>query len=108
PDIMGETVAYDLRKLSWIGRLEAQQYLLLVSAKSDIYSIEELKSQDEILFLSTGYGSTALAACQIVANQLGLMEKDPIFLAGYAGTADYLVGLMRGDGNVALAPISAA
>lgn len=108
PEIMGEKVAYDLRKLSWIGRLEAQQYLLLVSAKSDIHSIQDLKAQDEILFLSTGYGSTVLAACQIVANQMGLMEKDPIFLAGYAGTADYLVGLMRGDGNVAIAPISSA
>lgn len=108
PDIMGEEVAYDLRKLSWIGRLEAQQYLLLVSAESNIHSIEDLQTQDEILFLSTGYGSTALAACQIAANQLGLMEKDPIFLAGYSGTADYLVGLIRGDGNVALAPVSSA
>lgn len=108
PDIMGEEVAYDLRKLSWIGRLEAQQYLLLVSAASGIGSIEDLKAEDEIVFVSTGYGSTALAACQIAANQMGLMEKDPIFLAGYAGTADYLVALLRGDGNAALAPVSSA
>lgn len=108
PAVMGEKVAYDLRKLSWIGRLEAQHYLLLVSAESGIQSIEELKAEKEIVFLSTGYGSTALAACQITANQLGVMGKDPIFLAGYPGTADYLVALIRGDGNVALAPVSSA
>lgn len=108
PAVMGEKVAYDLRKLSWIGRLEAQHYLLLVSAESGIHSIEDLKAEKEILFLSTGYGSTALAACQITATQLGLMGRDPIFLAGYSGTADYLVALIRGDGNVALAPVSSA
>src|SRR5690606_16261583 len=62
----------------------------------------------EVLFLSTGYGSTQLAASQIAADQLGLMEKDPIFLAGYSGTADCLVGLIRGDGNVTLAPVSSS
>ncbi len=108
PAVLGEEVAYDLRELSWIGRIEAQHYLLLVSAKSGIRSIAQLQAQNEIVFLSTGYGSTVLAACQITANQLGLMGKDPIFLAGYSGTADYLVALIRGDGNVALAPVSSA
>jgi tripartite-type tricarboxylate transporter receptor subunit TctC len=108
PEIMGERVAYDLRKLSWIGRLEAQNYLLLVAAKSSIRSIGDLQAEKEISFLSTGYGSTVLAASQIAAIELDLMKKDPIFLAGYAGTADCLVGLMRGDGNVALAPVSSA
>ncbi|MEX2496487.1 MAG: tripartite tricarboxylate transporter substrate-binding protein, partial [Woeseia sp.] len=108
PDILGESVSYDLRKMSWIGRLEAQNYVLLVAATSDIRSIEDLQQEEEILFLSTGYGSTVLAACQIVANQIGVMEKNPIFLAGYPGMADSLVGLIRGDGNVALAPVSSA
>lgn len=108
PAVLGEKVTYDLRKLSWIGRVEAQHYLLLVSAESGIRSLAQLEAQAEIVFLSTGYGSTALAACQITANQLGLMGKDPIFLAGYSGTADYLVALIRGDGNVALAPVSSA
>lgn len=108
PAVLGEKLAYDLRKLSWIGRVEAQHYLLLVSAESGIRTIEQLQAEDEIVFLSTGYGSTALAASQITAKQLGLMQADPIFLAGYSGTADYLVALIRGDGNVALAPVSSA
>jgi tripartite-type tricarboxylate transporter receptor subunit TctC len=108
PEILGEKVDYDLRELSWIGRLESQDYVLLVPSGSKLYSIEDLHGEREIAFLSTGYGSTVMAASQIAAHGLGLMYKDPIFLAGYTGTADYLVALMRGDGNVALAPVSSA
>lgn len=108
PSVLGEEVQYDLRKLSWIGRLESQNYALLVSSSSKHHSIDDLHTETEISFLSTGYGSTVLTASQIVADSLGLMDKDPIFLTGYAGTADYLVGLIRGDGNVALAPVSTA
>jgi tripartite-type tricarboxylate transporter receptor subunit TctC len=108
PDILGERVAYDLRELSWIGRVESQNYVMLVASSSGLRAIDDLLAEQQISFLSTGYGSTVLAASQIAADGLGLMAKDPIFLAGYAGTADYLVGLIRGDGNVALAPVSSA
>jgi tripartite-type tricarboxylate transporter receptor subunit TctC len=108
PDILGERVSYDLRELSWIGRVESQNYVLLVASSSGLLSVEDLQAATQISFLSTGYGSSVLAASQIAADGLGLMGKDPIFLAGYAGTADYLVGLIRGDGNVALAPVSSA
>lgn len=108
PEILGEQLAYDLRELSWIGRIESQSYVLLVAATSSVKSIDDLQAASTISFLSTGYGSSVLAASQIAADVLGLMGKDPIFLAGYAGTADYLVGLIRGDGNVALAPVSSA
>lgn len=108
PDILGERVAYDLRELSWIGRVESQNYVLLVASSSGLLSVEDLQAETRISFVATGYGSTVLAASQIAADGLGLMVRDPIFLAGYAGTADYLVGLIRGDGNVALAPVSSA
>jgi tripartite-type tricarboxylate transporter receptor subunit TctC len=108
PRILGEPAEYDLREMSWIGRLEAQTYVLLVSGSSDINSVEDLQALDEITFTATGYGSTVLAATQIVARGLGLQEKDPIYLAGYAGTSDSLVALVRGDGNAAMAPVSSA
>jgi len=108
PQVLGEKVDYDLRELSWIGRLESQYYVLLVSATSDLKSLQDVRAAEGISFVSTGYGSTALAASQIVAGGLGLTDEDPIYLAGYAGTADYLVGLIRGDGNVAVAPVSTA
>lgn len=42
PRILGEPAEYDLREMSWIGRLEAQTYVLLVSGSSDINSVEDL------------------------------------------------------------------
>lgn len=108
PRILGEPAEYDLREMSWIGRLESQDYVLLTSLSSGIESLEELKEAKEITFTSTGYGSTVLAAIQIVASSLGLQEKAPVYLTGYSGTSDALVALIRGDGNVTLAPISSA
>ena len=108
PEVLGEAVDYDLRELSWIGRLESEDYLLLVAGASAMRGLEDLRQAERLTFLSTGYGSTVLAASQIVADQLRLEGEAPVFLTGYTGTADTLVGLIRGDGNVALAPVSSA
>ncbi len=108
PEILGEPVDYDLRKLSWIGRIESQKYVMLVAGDSPLKTLEDVQAASEITFLSTGYGSSVLAAMQIAAEELGLSDPSPTYLTGYPGTADYLVGLVRGDGNVAIAPVSTA
>jgi len=108
PSVLGEKVDYELRELSWIGRVESQDYVLLVPASSAINSIQDLQAQEKITFVSIGYGTTVLAAIQIMAEQMGLMSKTPTFLTGYSGTTDQLVALVRGDGNATLSPISTA
>ena len=108
PEVLGEKVDYDLRSMSWIGQLESQPYALLVPGTSEFQSLADIQQQEQITFLSTGYGASVLAATQIAAESFQLADKDPIFLSGYAGTADYLVGLIRGDGHVAIAPVSTA
>lgn len=108
PEVLGEKVDYKLRELSWIGRLESQLYVLLVSSSSDMQTLADVQASGEVSFLSNGYGSSVLAATQIMAERLGLADADPVYLSGYSGTADFLVGLIRGDGNVALSPISSA
>lgn len=108
PAILGEKLDYDLMQFSWLGRVESQDYVLLVQASSDIDTLEDFISEDRITFVSIGYGTTVLAAIQIAAEQLGLMEKDPVFLTGYQGTTDQLVALVRGDGNATISPISTA
>jgi tripartite-type tricarboxylate transporter receptor subunit TctC len=108
PSVLGEKVDYELRELSWIGRIESQDYVLLVQAGSPINSLQDLQAQDKVTFVSIGYGTTVLAAIQVMAEQMGLMAKSPTFLTGYEGTTDQLVALVRGDGNVTLSPISTA
>ena len=108
PSVLGEKVDYELRELSWIGRVESQDYVLLVPSSSAINSIQDLQAQEKITFVSIGYGTTVLAAIQVMAEQLGLMTKAPTFLTGYSGTTDQLVALVRGDGNATLSPISTA
>ncbi len=108
PEILGEAIDYDLRRLSWIGRIESQKYVMLVAGDSPLKTLEDVQTATEVTFLSTGYGSSVLAAMQIAAEELGLADASPTYLTGYPGTADYLVGLVRGDGNVAIAPVSTA
>ena len=106
PAILGQETGYDLRELSWVGRLENNNYVLIVAADSDIQSLEDLVALDEVVITSTGYGSTVLASLQITMAALGLDETDPIYLSGYGGTTDAIVGLIRGDGQVSMAPVS--
>ena len=108
PVILGERIDYELKKMSWIGRIESQDYVLLVSASSPIQTLQDFQAQDKITFVSIGYGTTVLAAIQVIAEQLGLMSKNPTFLTGYEGTTDQLVALVRGDGNATVSPISTA
>lgn len=108
PEILGEKVDYDLRELSWIGRIESQNYVLLVAGNSDMQTLADVQAETDVTFLSTGYGSSVLAAMQIAAEELGMSDESPTYLTGYPGTADYLVGLIRGDGNLAIAPVSTA
>lgn len=108
PEVLGEKVDYDLRELSWIGQVESQPYVLLVAASSELQSLEDVQTAEELSFVSTGYGSSVLAASQIAVERLELADDKPIYLAGYAGTADQLVALIRGDGNVAITPVSSA
>jgi tripartite-type tricarboxylate transporter receptor subunit TctC len=108
PEVLGETIDYDLRAMSWIGRIESENYVLLVAGDSPFHDLDDIKAADRLTFLSTGYGSTILAASQIVADQLQRSGEPAVFLTGYTGTADSLVGLIRGDGNVAIAPVTSA
>lgn len=108
PEVLGERVDYDLRRLSWIGRLESEDYALLVATAAGLASFDDVRGAEELTFVSTGYGSTILAASQIIADRVRGQSDALVFLTGYTGTAESLVGLIRGDGNVAVAPIASA
>ena len=102
PGVLGETVEFDLEEMTWLGRLEASHYVLLVPATSDIQSLDDLGDGRDVTILSTGFGSTMLAASQIMAGALGI---DATYVTGYQSSSDAMAGLIRGDGNAAMGVI---
>jgi len=100
PEILGEPVAYDLARVTWLGRLSEDQYLLVAAGSSSITSVEDLRALNRpIKFTATGAGSSAHAASVIAARLLGL---DARVITGYQGSQAYILAVVRGDGDVAL------
>ena len=104
PGLTGQAVEYDIDKLTWIARLATEEYTLAVATKSPIRSIEDLRKLGRpVKMPSTDFGSTAYAGMAI----FGEMLKFPVqHLTGYKGTNDYIVAVVRGDGDATTGPVS--
>lgn len=104
PAITGDPVEYEVNKFTWIARLATEEYMLAVPAKSNIRTIEDIQKLGRPLKIpSTDFGSTAYAASEIFGQVLKFSSQH---LVGYKGTNDYIVGVIRGDGDAAVAPVS--
>ncbi len=104
PGLGGEDPGYDMNKFTFIAKLAAEEYMLAVSAKSDIKTIDDIKKLGRPLKIpSTDFGSTAYAASEIFGQEINFPIQH---LTGYKGTNDYIVGVIRGDGEATVAPVS--
>jgi tripartite-type tricarboxylate transporter receptor subunit TctC len=104
PMLLGQKVEYDLGRFAWIAKIGAEDYMIGVSAKSPIKTIDDLKKLGRpIKIPTTGFGSTAYAAAAVFAEAFGLKAEH---IPGYKGTNDYIVGIVRGEGDIAVAPVS--
>lgn len=102
PQVLGEPVSYDLARVTWLGRLSEDQYALVVANSSGISSIADLRAlRRSVKIASTGIASSAQIASVIAAHLLGL---DATVISGYQGSQAYLLAVLRGDGDAALAP----
>lgn len=102
PAIIGKEVAYDLDKVTWIGQLATGKYLMAVSSKSAIKSVKDLKNLGRpVKFTATGPGSTAYATIGIATHVMNINLK---YLTGYKGSKNYILGVIRGDGDAMVAP----
>jgi len=102
PHLLEESVGYDLSQVSWLGRISEDRYSIVVASSSSISSVDDLKALGRpILFTVTGVHSSAHAATVITTNVLGL---DARFITGYEGSQNYILAVVRGDGDVALGP----
>ncbi len=104
PMLLGEKLEYDLDKFAWIAKIGSEDYMVGASAKSSIRTIDDLKKLGRpVKIPTTGFGSTAYAAAAVFAQAFGMKAEH---IPGYKGTNDYIVGIVRGDGDIAVAPVS--
>jgi tripartite-type tricarboxylate transporter receptor subunit TctC len=102
PQLIGEKVNYDLTKFVWVGRMSTSPYLFGVSSKSSIKTVADLKKLDKPLKIgSTGFGTTVYAAAGIMKEVIGFKSN---FLTGYKSSGAFMVGIVRGDADGAIAP----
>ena len=97
----------DLRKLTWLCNMGRDPYGLMVPANSPIKSVADLKALGQtrpVKFTCVGPAGTAYSATRIGTALLGIKAQ---VIAGYKGTNDYVVAAMRGDGDAAVASLTA-
>lgn len=102
PQFTGEKVSYDINKVVWIGRMSTSPYMLGVSGKASIKTLNDIKALGRPLKIaSTGFGSTAYTGASIAQHVIGYKTK---FVTGYKGSKQYILGVVRGDADAAVAP----
>jgi tripartite-type tricarboxylate transporter receptor subunit TctC len=100
-------LAFDLARLSWLANMGRDSYGLVVSASSPIRTIDDLRALGRkrvVQFPCVGPAGTAYSATKIGAHLLGIPNN---LISGYKGTNDYVVAVMRGDGDAAVASLTA-
>jgi tripartite-type tricarboxylate transporter receptor subunit TctC len=103
PGLTGEKIEYEIDKFTWLVRIGVAEYIAGVSAKSPYKSLDDLKKLGRpVKCTATGFGATAYAACQILAKEAGFPVQ---MLGGYKGSAEYVLAVVRGDGDLTLAPV---
>ncbi|MBI3043159.1 MAG: tripartite tricarboxylate transporter substrate binding protein [Betaproteobacteria bacterium] len=104
PSLTGQKVSYDINQFVWIARMSNSAYVIAAAGKNDaIKGFADLKKLGRpVKMTHTGYGSTSYAAAGIVRDATGI-ESVP--LSGYKSSSEYIVGMIRGDGDATIAPV---
>jgi tripartite-type tricarboxylate transporter receptor subunit TctC len=104
PAIIGQTVGYDLEKITWIARVSDDAYFLCVPDKSPVKTFAEFKAyaaKNKIKMPSMGAGSTIDAMTKVILGVLGINGE---VVTGYKGTKETTLALMRGDTQAGILP----
>ena len=100
-------LGFDLGRLTWLCNMGRDPYGLAVAAGSPIKSMADLVALGKtrpVKFTCVGPAGTAYSATRIGTSLLGIPSR---IIAGYKGTNDYVVAAVRGDGDAAIASLTA-
>jgi tripartite-type tricarboxylate transporter receptor subunit TctC len=86
---------YDLTKMSWIGRVNADTHVLVVANSSPIKTVQDLKALKRPVALSqTGKGSDDFFLSYMAFKALGLPIKNVV---GFQSAPEAIMGVLRGE-----------
>jgi len=100
-------LAFDLARLTWLANMGRDAYGVVVAANSPIRTIDDLRALGKrrtVQFPCVGPAGMAYSATKIGMHLLGVPAN---LISGYKGTNDYIVATMRGDGDAAIASLTA-
>jgi tripartite-type tricarboxylate transporter receptor subunit TctC len=87
-------IQFDLGKMSWIGKAASDPRVMMVSKKSGIKTLADMRDPNRlVLFVTSGIGSGSYIEAHMVTRAFGLNSK---ILTGYVGNEGNM-SLMRGE-----------
>lgn len=102
--VLGKDMGFDLDEVTWIANLATSRYAVAVKADSDINSLDDLCSLGrEAKMSDTGSSSTASVTTRI---SFALIDCPVTDVAGYEGSNDAMIAVMRGEVDGTVKPIS--
>lgn len=103
-NLTGGELGFDLDEVTWISNLETQPYAVAVKADSPIESLEDLCNLGRpATFSEVGAKTTSYVTTKI---SFSLMNCPVELFNGYKGSNDAMIGLMRGDVDATVKPVS--
>lgn len=89
-----EGVQYDITELSYLGMVASESPVLVVSADSELESIEDLQAAEGLIFGATGVASSANTNALALIAALGL---DATVATAFEGSSELELALLAGD-----------
>jgi tripartite-type tricarboxylate transporter receptor subunit TctC len=86
---------FDLTKMSWVGRINADTHVLVATSKSPFKTVQDLKAaKRNIVLAQTGKGSDDFFLSYMAFKALGIPLRNVV---GFQGAPEAIMGVMRGE-----------
>lgn len=93
---------YDVTKFTYIARVGAEPYSLIVGKNSKFHTLEDLRKAKRVKWGVEGIGVSRWIPTFVTAKELGI-QMDVV--SGYRGTSEGIPAMIRNDFDVYLQPI---
>lgn len=97
-----EKTGYDVTKFTYIARVGAEPYSLIVGKNSRFHTLEDLQKAERVKWGVEGIGVSRWIPTFVAARELGI-KMDVV--SGYRGTSEGIPAMIRNDFDVYLQPI---